>query len=241
MTDPLLPPVCAAPIFAPLAGRKVGLVHSPATGNAGDRMIEAAAEQLLRFFGVEYQVQEPDADTPADVLVLFGGGNYGHERCPVEAERRHLALATGKPCVLLPQTAYGTEPGRWEAAFARDPVSRRAIPDSAIGPDLALMYTPGRDLPAATVPRGRFFTTADEGLWKGAGPDPRHLYGRPDDYLEFVAHHAEIVTDCLHVAICGLIAGRDVTLCPTRLHKQRSAWETWLRHLGCKWADRPPG
>lgn len=240
---PLLPPVCAAPIFAPLVGRRVGLIHSPATGNVGDRMIEAAAEQLLRYFGIAYEVQEPDADTEA-VLLLFGGGNFGHDACAVEAERRQLALATGRPCVLLPQTCYGAEPGSGEylAAFVRDVHSRQFIPGAAIAPDLAMMYQPDAEHMFAAEPsvsRGDFFSRDTEALWPTRGIDPRHMFSDPGDYLEFVGAHAEIVTDSVHVAICGLMAGRRVTICPTRLHKQRSLWLTWLMHFGCAWADDP--
>ncbi len=236
---PLLHHAAAAPVFAPLAGKRVGLVHSPATGNAGDRLIEAAAEQLLAAFGVAFRVVEPDdaGARGADVLLLFGGGNYGHERCPVEADRRRRALATGRPCVLLPQTAYGVEPGRYRAAFVRDVPSLAFVPHARLAPDLSLFYRPTRPAPAPRHRVGEFFTTSWEGYWPGRGEDPRHRFTDPEDYLLHVADHEAVITDCLHAAIGGLIAGRRVTLLPTRLHKQRGAWEAYLRHLGCAWAD----
>lgn len=237
--DSLLPLACMAPLFSPLIGKRIGLIHSPTTGNAGDRLIEQSAEQLLQRFGIEYEVREPDDAAGVDVLLLFGGGNFGHPYCAVEAQRRARALASGVPCVLLPQTAYGPEPGGYTAAFARDVVSLGFIPGSVLAPDLALCCTPKRPLPPATVAHGEFYTTAAEGLWKGRGPDIRHEFSDPWDYLEFIARHRSIVTDCLHVAICGLIARRRVTLLPTALHKQRSMYDTWLRNLGCHWADSP--
>lgn len=233
----LLPPLAAAHLFAPLGQMTVGLIHSPHTGNCGDRLIEVAAEQLLADFGIRYWVQEPDAESSADVLLLFGGGNYGHPFCQAEADRRQAALATGKPCVLLPQTAYGIEPGEYWAAYARETTSLAMIPGSVLGPDLALCYRPIERLPADVVRCGEFFTTSPEGLWPGRGMDIRHSFFDPADYLAFIARHTEIHTDCLHVAICGLIAGREVTLYGTRLHKQRSMWETWLAHFGCRWGE----
>jgi len=215
------------------------LVHSPKTGNAGDRLIERAAEQLCDEFALSWRVVEPDSLHGCEVLLLFGGGNYGHRCCWLERRRRAQALASGAPCVLLPQTAYGVEEGLYAQTFARDRASLVFLPGATLAPDLALFYRPAQS-PPVICEQGKFFTTSPEGLWRGRGVDPRHLFGDPDDYLAYVGAHRRIVTDCLHVAICGLIAGREVTLLPTRLHKQRSVWEAWLRRLGCRWADAPP-
>jgi orotate phosphoribosyltransferase len=233
---PLLPLSAVAPIFAPLVGKRVALVHSPRTGNCGDRLIERAAEQLLTRFGIEYQVTEPDAPGDADVICLFGGGNFGHANCRREAGRRAAALATGKPCVLLPQTAYGPEP--WHGtAFVRDVQSLRHIPGATLAPDLVMCYQPERPLPPPRFAVGEFFSRLKEGLNIGRGIDPRHQFTDPRDYLDFVAMHAEIHTDSLHCAILGLIAKRRVTLYPTSLPKQRGVWEAWLRDLGCEWSE----
>lgn len=235
--DSLLPLSSVNHIFKPLVGKRVALVHSPTTGNAGDRLIERATEQLLTRFGIEFEVTEPDRPGSADVIVLFGGGNVGHSLCPVEADRRARALATGLPCVLLPQTAYGPEPhGGYLTAFARDTHSQQFLPNSVLAPDLTLCYQPERPLPPPIHTKGEFFSRYGEGLFPNRGSDPRHQFSDPRDYLDFVATHAEIHTDSLHIAICGLIARRSVTLYPTGLHKQRSQYENWLRDLGCKWA-----
>lgn len=234
----LLPPTAVRHVFEPLVGKRVGLVHSP-VGNAGDRLIEAAAEQLLRHFGVAYQVVEPDSPGAAEVLALFGGGNYGHPLCGAEARRRQAALATGLPCVLLPQTAYGAEEGQYLAAFVRDTASLKHIPGVRLAPDLALCYEPTRPLPDPAEDLGEFFSTDAESLWPGRGTDPAKEITDPQTYLEHVARFRRVVTDRVHAAVCGLIAGRDVTLLPTALPKQRAMWEFSLKALGCRWADAP--
>lgn len=233
---PLVSPLMFSPVFAPLVGKRVGLIHSRHTGNAGDRLIEETTEQLLHFFQIDYQVQEPDANSTAEVLLLFGGGNFGHENCPIEASRRAKALATGKPCVLLPQTAYGPEPGEYAMACVRETTSLQYLPQALVLPDIAMAYSPQKSLAAPTRDRGEFFTSLKEGNHAGRGTDPRHQFSNGSAYFEFVASHRELVTDCLHVAICGLIARRNVTLVATKLHKQESMWHTWLRHYGCQFS-----
>ncbi len=233
----LLPRSAVTHVFLPLKGKKVALVHSPATGNPGDRLIELAAEQLLTRFGVAWEVREPYDTLGCDVIALFGGGNYGHVHCKVEAERRRVALMSGLPCVLLPQTAYGTEPGNYTTAFARDVTSLNFITGSVLAPDLVMCYEPPSPIKAAVRARTEFFIRGWEGKWPGRGVDPRAYDGPPAGYLDMVAEAADVHTDSLHVAVCGLIARRSVTLYPTRLHKQKSVWETWLKDLGCKFCD----
>lgn len=239
---PLLPTTAAVPVFAPLVGRKVGLIFYEGCGNAGDRLIEAATEQLLRRFRIDYQIVRPDEPGDSQVLLLSGGGNYGHTNCYLEAETRKDALATCLPCVLLPQTAYGSESNgiSYEAAFVRDVTSMSHVPNAVLAPDLAFCYQSTMVLLNPVHAVGKFFVAADEGLFKGVGTDPRYDFTDGQSYLEFVAAHKEIHTDSLHVAVCGLIAGRDVTLYPTMLHKQESVYAAWLRWMGCRWGVTPP-
>jgi len=56
-----------------------------------------------------------------------------------------------------------------------------------------------------------------------------HDFADPAAYLAFVASHAEVHTDSLHIAVCGLIARRRVT--PGRrwggrlpLERRRGEW-----------------
>jgi hypothetical protein len=240
---PLLDPGLLNPVFAPLKGLRVGLVHSRGTGNGGDRLLEAAAEQLLALYGVAYRVVEPDAPGDAEILLCPAGGHYGHPYCPLERDRRASAIASGLPCVLLPVTAYGVEVHArpWRACFARDHVSQRLMYGSALVPDLALCYAPARTGPWHHDGTLRSFSCSPEGLWKGQAPDERWRFSGPAEYVAFVAGHRRVVTDSLHIAVAGLMARRHVTLLPTRLHKNRSVWESWLRDLGCRWADAPPG
>jgi exopolysaccharide biosynthesis predicted pyruvyltransferase EpsI len=238
----LLPFKEAGMIFEPLAGKKVGLIHSKATGNCGDRLIEASSEQLLTAFGLDWRVVEPDRPEDREILLCFGGGNYGHPYCTVETQRRAKALATGLPCVLLPQTVYGVEihKSEWHQAWVRDATSQRLLYGSRLAPDLAMFYDPTSARIEPTEGVCYSFSTDYEAMWAGRGPDLRYAYADPELYLMHVAKHREVVTDCLHIGICGMIANRRVTLLPTKLHKNRSIFETWLRRYGCQWADTPP-
>lgn len=239
---PLLPHLAFNPVFTPLQGKRVGIVWSPG-GNAGDRLIEMATLQLISRFGIDHRVVSDRQWNDCDLLVCGGGGNFGHPYCLPEMQRRREALSSGLPCVLLPQTAYGSEWG-WEShrVYLRESGSLTYYPNGIVVPDLVMGFTPTVSLPQATEQEGRFFSSASEGLWGSElqTGDPRFRFvNNPEQYIAFAAQFKRIVTDCLHMAICGLISGREVYIVPSRLHKQRSMWETWLRHFGCKWANNP--
>jgi exopolysaccharide biosynthesis predicted pyruvyltransferase EpsI len=238
---PLLGADAVSPLFLPLAGRKVGLVHARGTGNVGDRMIEAATEQLLNHFRVRWSPVEPEEPGDSETLLLFGGGSYGHPYCAPERDRRCAALATGLPCVLLPQTVYGVEihPRPFAAAYVRDAVSARLLRGSRVAPDVTLYYTPPGDVPDPEEETCLSLSSLPEGLFRSHGPDLRERFSDPGEYLRHVARHRRVITDSLHVAVCGLLARRHVTILPTALHKNRSIWESWLFSLGCRWAESP--
>jgi len=240
--SPLLPYLAFIPIFAPLHEKRVGVVWSPG-GNAGDRLIEMATVQLLSEFCINYRLITDSDWDGCDLLLCGGGGNFGHPYCLPEMQRRREALSSGLPCVLLPQTAYGSEWG-WELhrVYVREYGSLTYYPNGIVAPDLAMGLKSSISLPPATEPEGRFFSHAAEGLWRNElqQGDPRFLFvDEPEQYIAFAAKFQRIITDCLHMAICGLISGRDVYMVPSLLHKQQSMWDTWLRHFGCKWANTP--
>ncbi|MEZ6066062.1 MAG: hypothetical protein R3B90_10215 [Planctomycetaceae bacterium] len=60
-----------------------------------------------------------------------------------------------------------------------------------------------------------------------------------DEYLRLAGRYAQIITDRLHFAVCGLLCSRRVILCPNAYHKNLGMWETWLHRLGCEWAETP--
>lgn len=233
---PLLSITHAIPIFAPLVGKRVGVVFYHGCGNAGDRWIETATHAMLIHFGITYSVVFP-ATTVGDseVLLLGGGGNYGHPLCWVEANCREEARATGLPCVLLPQTCYGIEDARYQTAFVRDVTSQQYLKGSVLAPDLSMLWSP---TPETLTPYGigEFFTTSPEGLYQGRGVSTWSFI-TPMDLVQSMLACEIIYTDSLHCAIAGLTCGRRVVLHPTKLHKQRSWYETWGRRLGCEWSD----
>jgi exopolysaccharide biosynthesis predicted pyruvyltransferase EpsI len=241
---PLLDRLHFLPVFGPLVGYRVGLVHAAGTGNTGDRMIEHAAEQLLEHFGIQYRVQEPDGPwTNIDFILLFGGGNFGHPFCIAEAERRARALHSGLPCIVLPQTIYGREDPGFEVVWSRDITGLRIEIGSRLAPDLAMGWYPGIVSIGSPLDRiGLFLNTGPEGLFHETHQyccDPRHAFSNPTEYVLGMASYQWVITDCLHAAIAALIARRRVTFLPTGLHKNRSIYDTWLRHLGCEWAWGP--
>ena len=238
----LVPDIVFKPIFDPLQNQRIGVLFSPG-GNNGDRLIELATMQLLGRFGIEYTLLDNTPWKQLDVILCGGGGNFGHPYCLQETLTRRRALNSGCKCILLPQTAYGTEWG-WHhhRTFFRDRQSLIFHPGGILAPDLTFGLACSDKFPEPTTVLGRFFSTSPESLFltlPNEG-DPRHVQlTQPIEYITIASRYAHIVTDCLHFAIAGLIAQRRVTLIPTRLHKQRSTWESWLRDLGCEWANHP--
>lgn len=237
---PLLPDSAFAHVFEPLRGFRCGIVD--ANGNAGDRIIHEAARQLCIRFGVDWVAFDPRRDGPAglDKLLLFGGGNMG---TPYEEGRRirHAALDTGLPCVLLPQSWWEAESiDRYERAFARDALSA-AFSGATLAPDLALGWACPFTPDAATEDVGVYLRVDIEAAVEPGGRvDPIKLAKSTTEYIRLAAKYRHVITDRLHFAIAGLIARRRVTLLPNAYRKNRGMWASWLRGLGCEWAESPP-
>lgn len=235
----LLTPDAFAPVFTPLVGRRVGYIRP--VGNVGDRLIEVATFQLLATYGIAWTVVDPAAPPPpdVDVLVFGGGGNMG-TLYRDNYHLRTLALESGRPLVILPQSFTTPEDRGFARVFVRERGSLALHPAGLLAPDLAL----GLDWPPPPPP------DRDLGLFlrrdvERTGPkpwrfrDPVKWVREPADYLALAARHRRIITDRLHMAIAGLHAGRDVTLLANSYHKNSSMHETWLAALGCRFADTP--
>lgn len=238
----LLPLDLFAPVFAPLSGVPCGVVD--AGGNAGDRMIHAATRQLCDAFGVPWRTVNPLCDPVRNLgtehLLIFGGGNMG---TPYLGGRsiRTSALGTGLPCTLLPQSWMRPETSdRYERVFVRDRMSLEISGRGELAPDLALGWEcqPPTAEPQDDKP---WLRADDESIFRDRWPvrDPAVQAFTPAEYIALAATCERVVTDRLHFAIAGLIAGRPTTLLPNSYHKNRGLWETWLRDLGCEWAEHP--
>lgn len=240
----LIPDVAFKPIFYPLQGQRAGVLFSPG-GNTGDRLIELATMQLMKRFGVDCRIITAGDWTDLDVILCGGGGNFGHHACLSETLVRREAVNSGLPCILLPQTAYGTEWG-WMShrVYLRDRFSLTYHPGGTLAPDLVLGFRPAVTIPEPEEKTGRFYCDHPEAMFADLPNDGDLRYahqGDPQQYIVEAGRYEQIITDSLHLAICGLIAGRRVTLLPSRGHKQRSTWQDWLADLGCEWSESPPG
>lgn len=219
-------------VFHPLLGSKVGLVDGH--GNVGDWMIYRATRQLLDLYGVDWRpvvdfFRAPDVD----YLLLFGGGNMGKSRYPLEVEIRRKALELKLPCIVLPQSSFGPEEGPFYKTYVREHYSKVNMPYATLVPDLAL----GLDHPRATWPATRGSGT----FLRSTANDPTNGVHTIEQYIEKASFYQSIVTDRLHFAICGLMSGREVTLLPSEgYHKNQGMWEDWLANLGCKFEFERP-
>ncbi len=226
-------------VFRPLCGKRVGLVDGVGK-NVGDRLIYAATRQLLDSFEIDWVTQHPRRRTDVEILLLFGGGNLG-SKYRREIRIRRTALKLDVPAIVLPQSCMGPERGPFQRVYVREHYSLRFFPDAVLAPDLALGYDMALADVAPHRARGMFLRNDSEAKFGDTASDerPTEVCRTPEEYITYASGFGCIATDMLHFAICGLMAGRRVILLPNTYHKNRGMWETWLRRLGCEWANTP--
>lgn len=236
----LLTPAAFATVCEPLVGLRVGYVRP--IGNVGDRLIEVATFQLFATYGIAWTPVDPAVPAPpdVDVLVFGGGGNMG-TLYRENYDLRTRALGLGLPLVILPQSFTTPEDRGFARVHVRERGSLALHPAGLLAPDLALGLAwptpprPTRDL--GLFLRRDVERTSQRRPW--VFQDPVKRCREPAAYLALAARYRRIVTDRLHFAIAGLLAGRDVTLLANAYHKNRSMHETWLAALGCRFAETP--
>jgi len=231
---PLLPFDHFAPVFEPLMGRRIGYVRP--VGNVGDQMIEAGMMRLLEHFRVDWRPWHPQQPVDVDELIFGGGGNMGTLYLNNWRLRGHC-LRSGLPLTILPQSFTTPEPRRFTRVFVREKGSLRLASGAVLAPDLALALDRRHDLPPRRL-WGLFLRKDGESAAQAprSGRDPARLAKTIDEYIRLAARYERIVTDRLHFAVAGLIAGRRVTLLPNSYHKNAAMHESWLADLGCRFA-----
>jgi Glycosyl transferase family 2/Polysaccharide pyruvyl transferase len=213
-------------------------------GNVGDDLIHAAALQLFERHGITLT----DRIEEADQVVLCGGGSIGiWDGCArMREEIYNCCRELGITAILHPQSVGGPDevlPDLVTHRFVREWRSLPEMPGARLMPDMALGYRPTRDYGPPLYQTGWFLRNDPEGLFPdlpfNIGDPPRLIPRDLDNYFQLAAGYRHLVTDRLHFAIIGLILGRRVTLLPNLYHKNLGMWETWLKDLGCEWADSP--
>jgi exopolysaccharide biosynthesis predicted pyruvyltransferase EpsI len=231
----LLPLERFAHVFEPLQGKRIGFVKP--LGNVGDELIALATFQLLHAFGIRWKVLDAQGQADCDEVLFGGGGNMG-TLYRNNWEIRRQILGWGIPVTILPQSFTSREDRPYHRVYVREWRSQAYCPEAILAPDLAL----GLDYDTPDQPRrrlGMFLRRDQEGAvqrpWLTR--DPAKICRTPAEYLELAARYERIVTDRLHFAICGLILRRDTTLLPSSYHKNQGMYETWLKDLGCNFAN----
>jgi exopolysaccharide biosynthesis predicted pyruvyltransferase EpsI len=235
-------------MFIPLQSKKVYFVDG--LGNVGDDLINDATHQLFEH----YDINLIDFDS-SDTVIFGGGGNFGvkisrDQRYSFYEKVRQSALP--KKLIIFPQSIYSTYnktteelPEFLSILYVRDKKSLELMPNSVLAPDMVLGYNYKGEMLEPTEKVGVFLREDIEARFgknyisKG---DPATILPNRSvqNYFNLAMQHEHIYTDRLHFAVSSLIVGRKVTLLPNGYFKNRMLWETWLKDLGCLWADTPP-
>jgi len=225
-----------AEIFEPWRGKKAAYLQM--YGNVGDQMIYDAAKQMMSHFGISYEPWHESCKV--DVLMISGGGNLGLAS-QVHRRKKVIEWATkrGVKCIILPQTLFDKTFEKFPEAvdvYAREAVTANKLKrKTKIMPDLALGYQADFALPKAIFKKGIFCSRETHKQQHIC--DPTKMCHTPEGYIAFASLFEEIITNRLHFAIAGLIAGRKVTLFPNEYYKNRAVWEAHLKDVGCGWVD----
>lgn len=235
-------------VFLPLQNLKIGFVVMH--GNIGDQLLQEAALQLFKAFGVAYRAVNtratpktfvPEACEWADEFVVCGGGNMGG-KYPGPLWVRDKIRSYNKPVTILPQTFTNSrEDHPYKKVWVRERKSLEFREDAELAPDLALGYSLSMIFTEPREDIGLFLRTdleeAASCRMLSLG-DPARMCTSLEEYFSLAARYKKICTNRLHFAIAGLILGRAVVLLPNSYFKNRELWLAWLRDLGCVYKEK---
>ena len=231
-------------LFLPLLNNRIGFLQLP--GNHGDSMIAMATRQMFRMYSCDFreigldEVECGRLNSPVTRLVIGGGGSMG-KRYRWNYELRRKVLDLGVPVTVFPQTIVdsGEDLHVYEKIYARERTSAGLVDGIELFPDLALGLT--WDCSADPGNETGVFLRSD---WERSIADCEYSIGDPvglcstvDEYIALAGDYQHIVTDRVHFAIAGLMHGVQVTLLPGAYFKNRSFHDSWLKQLGCRWAN----
>lgn len=230
------------PLLALLRGKRWGYYQLP--GNVGDYLIAEGTFALFRRNHIEFGMWSEPYNF--DGLLISGGGNIGGYYQNIRNIRTTLlnnARKLGKQVIILPQSVI---PGGENEVFpddvtlfCREWISARFYKNSIFCPDLALAHP----IVSGHHRNGSLIALRRDGesvFHSHNFEDPIDFTDDVDEYLTRASCFSEIITDRLHFAIAGLLAGCRVTLLPNSYHKNRAMWESSLCFLGCDWSNVVP-
>lgn len=236
-------------IFLPLQAKKVYFVHG--LGNVGDTLINDATLQLFKY----YQIDLVDFES-ANTVIFGGGGNFGvkiSQKQRYSYYERIRQSSSPKDVIIFPQSIYSTYNSAKEQTpeflskfYVRDKQSLRMMPNAILVPDMVLGYNYEGDITPPINGVGIFLREDIESKFGRnyiSNGDPVALISSNssvENYFKLAMKYEHIYTDRLHFAIIAMIIGRKATILPNGYFKNKMLWETWLRDLGCEWADSPP-
>jgi exopolysaccharide biosynthesis predicted pyruvyltransferase EpsI len=230
-----------------LRGHTVGLAVNH-FGNFGDGLIHFGTLALLQRHNISCHVLSDDelatGSIPANVTLIAepGGGNLGARPGLRSPERRRVLGQLSCRKLILPQSASdaGEDLASFDIVFARERTTYSILQGThrnvKMAPDLALALD--LEVSQPMFGEGSFFRNDVERTSVVEAKDPVQLVTSLQDYVALAGCYCHVVTNRLHFGIAALLQGQAATLTANSYHKNRSMFDTWLRHFPkAAWRD----
>ncbi|MGF6766213.1 exopolysaccharide biosynthesis predicted pyruvyl transferase EpsI/glycosyltransferase involved in cell wall biosynthesis [Paraburkholderia sp. GAS33] len=249
------PPFASDPFLKFLESIACQHIHIfPKSGNAGDGFISYATYELFKRYGIAFTTHKQGDTVEGETVLIGGGGNLIEGRYDDVAEliRRH---ATNNRVVLLPHTIVGfadvlAETHKNLTVFCREPVSYRlALLNGAnedqtfLSHDVVFFLEDEHFREFFQRGRGILRALRQDGETAGSVPlSPENIdislswngdiwtsaefsKHSTKSMAAFIATHAVVQTDRLHVSILSAFLRKRVYLLPNAYYKNRAIYE----------------
>lgn len=220
-------------------GQEVDFYRFP--GNYGDSLIWHGTKKMLDYLNIKEKSVDISSPKHNDILLIDGGGNF----VDYYSDIRNFLIRKSdlyKEIIILPHTIFGDAQiavlnnlSSQTTIFCRENISAKFLnaryakgevylwhdcafynkfPERIDGKGILNVFRSDKESIVDKRPEDN-----DDLSYKGYATKPL------DDLINVLKKSAEINTDRLHIAICGVLLGKQVRLYPNSYYKNKAVFE----------------